>query len=87
MPWCTEPCSVIRSPTPVSRSSSATWSSQHAGADGRLDRLAAARVEDDGVDPLERQEVREQQSGGSPAQDPHLCVHRARRYYAVCRGA
>ena len=49
---------------------------QDAGADGRLDRLAAARVEHDGVDPLERQEVREEQSGGSPAQDPHLCVHR-----------
>ena len=48
---------------------------ENACADGRLDRLAAARVQHDGVDPLERQQVRQQQSRWASAQNPDLCVH------------
>ena len=60
---------------------------QDAGADGRLDRLAAARVEDDRVDPLERQEVRRGAVRRVPRPgSPPVCAS-GRRYYAVCRGA
>src|SRR4051794_1714267 len=48
---------------------------EHAGADAVLDVLAAAVLEDDGVDPLEVEEVREQEPGGARAHDSDHCSH------------
>ena len=48
---------------------------EHAGADRRLDLLAAARLEHHRVDALEVQQVREQQAGGSRADDGDLGFH------------
>ena len=46
---------------------------QHAGADPRLHVLAAARLQDDRVDPVAVQQLPEQQPGRAGADDRHLC--------------
>src|SRR4051812_29787515 len=48
---------------------------EDAGADAVLDVLAAAGLEDDGVDALEVQEVRQHQPGGPGTDDSDLCPH------------
>jgi hypothetical protein len=45
---------------------------EHAGADSLLDVLAAPVLEDDGIDALEVQEVRQHESGGTGTDDPDL---------------
>ena len=50
---------------------------EHAGAQRRLDFLAAARLEHDRFDAAQVQQVREQQARGSRADDADLCAHRA----------
>ena len=45
---------------------------QDAGADALLRILAAAIFDDDGVDPLQIQKVREHETGGSRANNPDL---------------
>ncbi len=51
---------------------------QHAGTDAALDMLAAALLEDDGVDPLALQQVAQQQAGrpGAEYADLGALLHR-----------
>jgi hypothetical protein len=46
-----------------------------AGADAALDIVAVAVLDDDGLDALEMQKVREHEAGGPGADDPNLCTH------------
>ena len=48
---------------------------QDAGPDLRLQRLAAAALEHDRVDPLQVQEVREQEPRRPTPDDPYPCAH------------
>jgi hypothetical protein len=48
---------------------------EHAGADALLDVLAAAALEDDRLDPLAGEQLRERQAGGPGADDADLRAH------------
>jgi hypothetical protein len=48
---------------------------EDAGADALLDVLAASILEDDGLDPLELQQVAEEQPGGPRPDDSDLSAH------------
>ena len=66
----------MRSPTPDSLEQVDRALLEHAGADRRLDLLAAARLEHHRFDAAQMQQVREQQARGSRADDPDLGAHR-----------
>ena len=51
---------------------------QHAGADALLDIGAAAVLEDHRIDPLEMEEMGQEQAGRPGSDDPHLRAHRQR---------
>ena len=52
---------------------------QHAGANALFDIVAAAIFEDDGIDALEVEKMRQNQTGGSCADDSDLRAHIALR--------
>src|SRR5579872_5791751 len=50
---------------------------EHAGAHAAFNVFAAARLQDDGFDSLEMQEMREHQAGWAGSDDADLCAHPA----------
>ena len=74
MPSWTTPSRSSRSPTPASRAVHRALL-EHAGAHPLLDVLAAARLEHDGLDPVQVQQVGEQQAGRAGADDADLGVY------------
>jgi hypothetical protein len=65
---------------------------EDAGANSLLDVLAAPVLQDDGVDPLQMEELRQHEPGGTGTDDPDLCsqpqissaVSTIRRSFATC---
>ena len=85
-PFETQLDAVMDDALAVSRSADADLRQQidgslleHAGPDALLDVLAAARLEDDGVDALQVQQVREHETRRPGADDRYLRAHRRER--------
>ena len=72
IPWCTSPSRRRRSPTPACVEQVDRALLEDAGADPVLDVLAAARLEDDRLDALQLQELRQRQTGRARADDADL---------------